>query len=140
MLMFGRLNGHARGEIDVARDKLESIILLARVYEAGGKDESSREIGPGSSEQAERDLRKAIDALSEDERAVLVALSSIGRGDFRASEFDRALTLAFDRRGGSTSDYLLGLPMLADLLENGAFACGAESGSAPPQGPNGTVH
>ena len=149
--MFGRLNGYARGEIDVSLDKLTSIILLARAYEAGMGGERSGEVRLGSSsdsshgskERAARDLRDAIDALSEDEQAVLVALSAVGHGDFGAQEFDRALTMAFDRRGGSASDYLLGLPKLAELLEDGAAACGADLENARQHAvnkPNGAAH
>jgi hypothetical protein len=149
--MFGQSNGQARNEIDVSLDKLAKIILLARAYEAGRGDENELQVTPGSSSnsghgakgQVPRGLLGAIDAMSEDEQAVLVALSLIGHGDFGAQEFDQALTIAFDRRGGvRTSDYLLGLPMLADLLENGAVACGAVLGTEEHAStrPNGAIH
>jgi hypothetical protein len=149
--MFGRLNGHARGEIDVSLDKLANIILVARAYEAGIGDERSGEVSPGSSsyssdgskERAARDLRDAIDALSEDEQAVLVALSSIGRGDFGAQEFDRALTMVFDRRGCFASDYIVGLPKISELLEDVAAAWGADLEDARQHAinkPNGAAH
>lgn len=135
--MFGRLNGEARETIDVPLDKLAQIVLLARAFDAqvsqSGPDEASNAADDGGvsvleskpDNPIEPELRQTIDDLSEDEQAVLVALAWIGRGDFEASEFDRALTLAFERRLGSTSDYLLGLPLLGDLLEQGAAACGA---------------
>jgi len=135
--MFGRLNGEARETIDVSLDKLAQIILLARAFDAQiaqtDPDEASNAPDDrGISARAPQvdnptalELREAIDGLSEDEQAVLVALVWIGRGDFSAAEFDLALSTAFERRQGSTADYLLGFPMLGDLLEQGAAICGA---------------
>ena len=152
--MFGRLNGKARETIDVSLEKLAQIILLARAFDAE-LDESeldeapvgaSATRAPGSIPPVDnplaRELRDTIDSLSEDEQAVLVALAWIGRGDFSAQEFDQALSTAFDRRTGSTADYLLGFPMLGDLLEQGAGVCGANlasSEAARNYHPNGSA-
>jgi hypothetical protein len=135
--MFGRLNGEARETIDVPLDKLAHIVLLARAFDAQVSESDPNEASNAIDDRGvsvlesqpdnstEMELRQAIDSLSEDEQAVLVALAWIGRGDFDGSEFDQALTMAFERRLGPTSDYLLGLPLLGDLLEQGAAACGA---------------
>jgi hypothetical protein len=135
--MFGRLNGEAREKIDVSLDKLAQIVLLARAFDAqvseSDPDEASNAIDDRGvsvleaqqDNPIEQELRQTIDDLSDDEQAVLVALTWIGRGDFDPSEFDRALTTAFERKLGPTSDYLLGFPLLGDLLEQGAAACGA---------------
>lgn len=60
-----------------------------------------------------------IAGLNEDERAALVALVWLGRGDFEASEWGEALALARERREGSTARYLLGIPNVGDLAEEG---------------------
>jgi len=60
-----------------------------------------------------------IDAMDEDEQCELVALTWVGRGDFSAEEWDVAITQARERRTGSTSTYLLGIPLLASHLESG---------------------
>jgi len=60
-----------------------------------------------------------IDALNEDEQAELVALAWLGRDDYAVSEWDQAVSDAGDRHTGVTSDYLLGIPLLADYLEAG---------------------
>ena len=65
----------------------------------------------------EGELKGFIDAMDEDEQIALVALLWIGRGDFTASEWKLAVAEARDRRTGSTSDYLLGTPLLPDYLE-----------------------
>lgn len=65
------------------------------------------------------ELADAIDGLNEDQKAELVALVWIGRGDFEADAWQTALQAARDRHTGRTRDYLFGVPRLADLLEEG---------------------
>lgn len=65
------------------------------------------------------ELASYIDAMDEDEQCDLVALAWVGRGDFAAAEWSQAVALARDRREGSTSRYLLGIPLLASYLEDG---------------------
>jgi hypothetical protein len=60
-----------------------------------------------------------IEAMDEDEQCELVALAWLGRGDFEAGEWTSAVAEARGRRKGSTADYLLGMPLLASLLEGG---------------------
>lgn len=60
-----------------------------------------------------------IDAMDEDEQIELVALAWVGRGDFSADEWTEALAQARERRKGPTSEYLLGIPLLASFLESG---------------------
>jgi hypothetical protein len=43
----------------------------------------------------------------------------VGRGTFTADEFDEAVETARGERVVSTSRYLLGMPLLADYLEEG---------------------
>jgi hypothetical protein len=70
------------------------------------------------------ELKSFIDNLNEDEQAELVALVWLGRGDYDARGWSAALKEARARHTGSTSDYLLGEPLLADLLEEGLAALG----------------
>lgn len=73
---------------------------------------------------AAAEIREAIDDLNEDEQAELVALTWVGRGDFTPEEWDDAMTAARERHSGPTSAYLLGMPLLGDLLEEGFTALG----------------
>ncbi len=57
--------------------------------------------------------------MNEDEQCELVALCWIGRGDYSAEEWKVALVEARRRRERSTADYLLGIPLLADYIEEG---------------------
>lgn len=70
------------------------------------------------------ELKTFIEDLNEDEQADLVALVWIGRGDYTADQWERAVADARDRREGPTADYLLGMPILADLLEEGLAQLG----------------
>ncbi|MGO4835197.1 DUF3775 domain-containing protein, partial [Rhizobiaceae sp. 2RAB30] len=73
----------------------------------------------------EEELRELIDDLNIDEAAELVALAWVGRGDYDAAEWADAVAEARQRGNKRTSSYLLGLPMLADYLEEGLEAIGA---------------
>jgi len=65
------------------------------------------------------EVKAFIDALNEDEQAELVALAWLGREDYAVSEWEQAVADATDRHTGVSSDYLLGMPLLADYLEAG---------------------
>ena len=73
----------------------------------------------------EEELRELIDDLNVDEAAELVAIVWIGRGDFDAAEWQEAVAEARQRGNKRTAKYLLGMPMLADHLEEGLEAIGA---------------
>ena len=64
-------------------------------------------------------MKTFIADLNEDEQASLVALTWIGRGSYGPEELDEALATARAERVNATEDYLLGIPMLADYLEEG---------------------
>ena len=63
------------------------------------------------------ELKGFIRDLNEDEQASLVALAWIGRGSFGPEELDEALATARAERTNRTDDYLLGMPLLPDYLE-----------------------
>ena len=72
-----------------------------------------------------KELRELIADLNVDEIAELIALAWIGRGDFEATEWTEAVSAARDRGTRRVADYLLGMPMLGDWLEDGLEALGA---------------
>ncbi|AZO13544.1 DUF3775 domain-containing protein [Mesorhizobium sp. M2A.F.Ca.ET.043.05.1.1] len=73
----------------------------------------------------EEEFRELINDLNIDEAAELIALAWVGRGDYDASEWADAVAAARERPRKRTAKYLLGLPMLADWLEEGLEAIGA---------------
>ena len=70
-------------------------------------------------------LRAFIADLNDDEKASLIALAWIGRGDHGAEEWDEARALAADRNEGrDAAAYLLAMDNLGDLLAEGVAAFG----------------
>ena len=125
--------------MDIALDKVCELILRARAVDVkeGPTDPASgsNPIDDGSTDVltsapgdlTEREIRDVIEGLNEDERHDLIALVYVGRGDFEPEEWADAVRLAREREDASrigTSDYLLGIPNLPDLLDEGLAAMG----------------
>lgn len=70
-----------------------------------------------SDDATQDELKGFIRDLNEDEQASLVALAWIGRGSFGPEELEEALATARAERSNRTEDYLLGMPLLPDYLE-----------------------
>ncbi len=68
---------------------------------------------------AEAELAEFIDALNVDEKANLVALAWVGREAFDAEDFEEAVATAMAEATTPTSEYLMGMPHLAENLEYG---------------------
>lgn len=65
----------------------------------------------------QQELTDAIRGLNDDQRIELVALTWLGRGDF--DTWETALRTARDRDPGQTAEYLMGVPLLSEHLEEG---------------------
>lgn len=68
------------------------------------------------------ELTNFIQNLDEEEQIELIALTWIGRGDYEKEEWDAAIEAARERHNERTPQYLLGMPVLADYLEEGLAA------------------
>ena len=68
------------------------------------------------------ELTNFIQNLDEEEQIELVALAWIGRGDYEKEEWPAAVEAARERHNDRTPQYLLGMPVLADYLEEGLAA------------------
>lgn len=68
------------------------------------------------------ELAGYISSLPEDEQIELIALTWIGRGDYGPEEWSDVIEAAADRFNLRTAHYLLGMPQLADYLEEGLAA------------------
>src|SRR5262249_31221737 len=87
-------------------------------------DDGESEVLEDNDDATQLELREAIDDLNEDEVVDLIALAWIGRGDFDRGDLEEARTLARERHRRRSSSYLIGLPTLGDLLEEGLGAVG----------------
>jgi hypothetical protein len=63
------------------------------------------------------EIRGFIGALNEDEQIDLVALAWLGRGDGTIDDWDELRAEAARAHNKRTAAYLLGMPLLADHLE-----------------------
>lgn len=124
--------------LTVPIDELALIIEKAREFDAavevddpdsGSNAADDREIAileDTSDNPTEDELRAAMAELNEDEIAELIALVWVGRGDFDRDSWDEALGSARATRNARAVDYLIGTPMLGDLLEEGLAELGIE--------------
>lgn len=126
-------------ELAVNPDTVCYIIVKAREFDAkvppvepnpgsNPADDDEREVLEDySSDPTAQELRAAIAGLNEDEVIDVIAIAWLGRGDFEAEEFDDARALATERHRRNSADYLMGIPELADFLEDGldelGFSC-----------------
>ena len=117
--------------LDIAEDKLAFIIEKAREYDVKQSD-SDPESGSNATDDGNADvleskpgdatreeLAGAISELNEDERAQLIALAWLGRGTYDIEEWNEAIATARSEHGRRAADYLIGLPLLSDYLEDG---------------------
>lgn len=117
--------------LDISPEKVAHVIIKAREYDAKvGAWDNTPEDGDAeedptailedfSNDPTRAELAGFVDRLNYDEQANLVALMWIGRGTYEKEEFDEAVETARAERVNSTSSYLLGIPLLADYLEEG---------------------
>ncbi len=113
--------------LEIAPEKVAHIIVRAReldakvaAWDTPGDEvnsDSVLESRPGDSIEAE--LKEFIADLNIDEQVSLVALVWIGRGTYDAEDLEEAKATALAERVNATEDYLVGMPMLADFLEEG---------------------
>lgn len=138
--------------IGIPLDTLAFIIEKARAYEAEVAPEGMEDGSNPSDDRAigvledtpdnpiAQELAAALEALNEDERAELLALTWIGRGDYTADEWGEALAAAQEALDERAVAYLMETPNLADLLEEGLAALGLstveeEARHGSPTGP-----
>ncbi len=117
--------------LEIAPEKVAHVIIKAREYDAkvgswnDSQEEGNAEEDPEAiledfaNDPTRVELSSFIDSLNIDERLNLVALMWIGRGTFDPEELAEAIETARTENVNSTSSYLIGIPLLADYLEEG---------------------
>jgi Protein of unknown function (DUF3775) len=122
--------------LTISPEKVCFIIMKAREFDA---KEEVTEPDPGSNPSDDQDaailedheddpvveeLTSLINSLSEDEQIDLVALAWLGREDYAASDWPVVRQEAERAHNQRTADYLLGMPLLSDFLEEGLSMLG----------------
>jgi len=129
------------GDVDLAisPEKVCFIIIKAREYDA---KEEVIEPEPGSNPSDDKDVEiledygddpvveeitSLINSLSEDEQIDLVTMAWLGRSDYTAADWPTVREEAASAHNERTAEYLLGIPNLGDVLEEGlsmlGFSC-----------------
>jgi hypothetical protein len=122
--------------LTVSPEKVCFIIVKAREFDA--KD-ATTEPDPGSNPSDDKgvavleehgddpvaeELASFIEALSEDEQIDLVALAWLGRDGTDVNDWPETRREAARAHNNRTAAYLLGMPMLADFVEEGLSMLG----------------
>ncbi len=119
--------------MEISPHKVAQVIVRAREIDAKvgawgefdrthpGEGDSDAILEAMRNDPARRALVNFIAELPRSEQAELVALMWVGRGSFELEEWDEAVETARGEHTGAagTARYLLGVPMLADFLEEG---------------------
>jgi hypothetical protein len=118
-------------ELGIATDKVCFVIVKARQFDVkegnADPDSGSDAIDDGFTDVLEdkpddpvfRELKGFIGSMDLEEQLSLVALAWLGRGTYDKSEWKGALATARQEHNNRTAQYLLGLPLLGDYLEEG---------------------
>ena len=135
------MNKNARGDIalpglSISPEKICFVVVKAREFAAKDivtdPDDGSNASDDGMISVLEdhrddpvvQELRGFIKALTEDEQIDLVALTWLGRGDGDFEDWNALRAEASRAHNNRTASYLLGMPQLADFLEDGLAALG----------------
>lgn len=103
---------------EIHADIVAQVIMLAREAEDSGIP------------TARAELKAFLEALTEEDGYMVVALAWVGRESFSADEYADALQTAMDEATVPVEDYLGGMPLLADYLEDGLETMGISASDA----------
>jgi hypothetical protein len=117
--------------LEISPEKVAHVIIKSREFDAkveiwdepssvrNTEDSAEAILEDRSSDATRSEAAEFIAGLNDDEQANLVALTWVGRGTYSAEEFKEAVEMARAERTNPTQEYLLGIPLLADYLEEG---------------------
>jgi hypothetical protein len=123
-------------QLTISPEKVFFVIVKAREFDAK-EENSDPDSGSNPSDDGEVDvledraddpveqeLTSFINALTEDEQIDLVALTWLGRDDYTAADWPSIRAEASRAHNNRTANYLLGIPLLGDFLEEGLSMLG----------------
>ncbi len=135
----GQSPDNSEVDLSISPEKVCFVIIKAREYDV--KDEET-EPDPGSNPSDDQDVEiledhgddpvaeeitSLVDAMSEDEQIDLVTIAWLGRDDNTIDDWASLREEAARDHNARTAQYLLGIPNLGDLLEEGlsmlGFSC-----------------
>ncbi|MCG6897434.1 MAG: DUF3775 domain-containing protein [Thiocapsa sp.] len=122
--------------LHIALDSLCHIIDKAREFQAKEEvvipdspsspteDWALQILADHSEDYSLREMTQAIGEMSQRQRAELIAIMWIGRGDYSLDEWETAVDDAIGDYSLRAATYLLAHPMVSDDLEEGLLALG----------------
>jgi hypothetical protein len=125
--------------LSISSEKVCFLIVKAREFdvqdvdtdeESGSNPSDDREIDvlEGSADNpVAQEIRVFIAELGEDEKADLIGLVRLGRGDGTMADWSAMRSEGYREHAGRVAAYLMGEPLLSDYLEEGlsqfGFSC-----------------
>lgn len=119
-------------ELSISKDKISFLTMKAREFSGkdiavdpddGSNPSDDRVVDVledhGAHDAVVREFVGFVNALSADEQIDLVALMRLGRGDGNADQWPELREEAARGHNIHTARYLLGEPLMADLIEDG---------------------
>jgi hypothetical protein len=141
-------------ELSIPLDVVSYIVERAKEFDAKEAD-SDPDSGSNATDDGEadvledkpgdlvqRELVNYINVLNVDQQVELVALAWLGRGTYDIDEWEEAKATARQEHNSRTGEYLSGLPLLGDYLQEGLDAFGEsivdtdDTRDAPPDTDN----
>jgi len=108
-------------DLSISPEKVCFLILKAREFDAKDvvtdPDDASAVLEDHRDDPVVQEIGAAIFAMTEDEQVDLVTLAWLGRGDGSIEDWNELRAEAARRHNKRTASYLLGMPLLADYLE-----------------------
>lgn len=118
-------------ELSISTDKVEFLIVKAREFDVkeglvdpdagsnGSDDDMIDVLEDDGRDPVAREISGFINTLSVDEQIDLVTLVRLGRGDGTVDDWNELRAEAARGHNSRTEQYLLGEPLLGDLLAEG---------------------
>jgi hypothetical protein len=111
--------------IDKAREfQAKEQVVLPDSPSSPSEDWALQILADHSDDYSLREMTDAIGEMSQRQRAELIAIMWIGRGDYSLDEWESAVDDAIGDYSLRAAAYLLAHPMLPDHLEEGLIALG----------------
>jgi hypothetical protein len=125
--------------LTVSSEKVCYIIVKAREFDVqdvnadpdSGSNQSDDRMVDVLEEHADNpvveEIRSFVAEMDDDEKADLIALMQLGRGDGTFEDWEAMRDQGFREHGDRAAEYLMGQPLVSDYLEEGlaqfGFSC-----------------
>jgi hypothetical protein len=111
--------------ITLAREfQAKEAVVIPEVPDAPTDDWAMQVLADHLDDHSLGAFRDTVEDLSERQRAELVALMWVGRGDFSVDEWEEAVDQAIGDFSIRAGEYVLAHPMISDHFEEGLDALG----------------